>query len=320
MHSFTATLARRPLSASLAKRSAIEAEFERTGKTFRRHPGRSEAERLFIKPLLKLGLGMTGIYARGVRNALQPVVRHLKLQFPNLPAAFHGYKVLHLADLHIDSVEGLPEVVSSMVARLKPDLCLMTGDYRFEIEGSCEKAYAGMKQVVSAISAPDGIFAILGNHDPCEMAYGLDQMRVHMLINDAVEVRRAGQSLWLAGVDDTYDYRCDDLAAALSAMPQNAFEILLAHTPDLFAQAARAGVDLYLCGHTHAGQVRLPFVGSVIQNSDAPRGFTHGHWRHHQMQGFTSAGVGCSMLPIRFNCPPEIVLIELQATASVRNQ
>jgi uncharacterized protein len=301
----------RPFAESLARRRQIEEEAERTGKTFRRHPERMLAERLFIKPLLKAALQATGLYAKGVQNALQPVVRHLSLEFPNLPAAFDGYRVLHLSDLHIDCLDLLPAAVAAVLGGIQADVCLMTGDYRFQTEGSCGKARSGMRQVVSSISAEDGIFAILGNHDPSEMAAALDEMEVSMLINDAVELRRGEHSLWLAGVDDSYDYRCDELPVALQHVPSDAFRILLAHTPDLYDEAAESGTDLYLSGHTHAGQVRLPWIGSVIQNSSAPRAYTHGYWRHREMQGYTSSGVGCSMLPIRFNCPPEVVLMEL---------
>jgi len=303
----------RPFAESLARRLELEEEAERTGHTFRRHPDRMRAERLFVKPLLNLALGFTGFYERGVKNALWPVVRSLELIFPNLPPAFDGYRVLHLSDLHIDCLESLPGAVASVLKGVQADLCLMTGDYRFAIEGPCERVCAGMQQVVSSISASDGTFAILGNHDPAEMAYALDDMGVGMLINDSVELRMGKDSLWIAGVDDSYDYRCDDLPRALQQVPPDAFKLLLAHTPDLYADASAAGIGLYLSGHTHAGQVRLPWIGSVIQNSRAPRAYTHGYWRHRQMQGYTSAGVGCSMLPIRFNCPPEIVLIELRS-------
>jgi predicted MPP superfamily phosphohydrolase len=137
-------------------------------------------------------------------------------------------------------------------------------------------------------------------------------MGVEMLINGSTQLRKGRDSIWLAGIDDSYDYRCDDLVQALELVPEQAFKILLAHTPDLYEPAYEAGVDLYLCGHTHAGQIRLPWIGSVIQNSDAPRNYTHGYWKHSGMHGYTSAGIGCSALPIRFNCPPEIVLIELR--------
>src|SRR5207248_11700996 len=93
-------------------------------------------------------------------------------------------------------------------------------------------------------------------------------------------------------------------------------KILLAHTPEVYADASARGVQLYLSGHTHAGQIRFPGIGSIRNNARCPRAYAYAHWRHGAMQGYTSAGVGCSSLPIRFNCPPEIVLIELRRKRS----
>ena len=189
----------------------------------------------------------------------------------------------------------------------------MTGDYRFDIEGSCERAQAGMAPIVECISAKCDILGILGNHDPSEMAYALEEMGVRVLINDAAEIERAHSSISIIGIDDPYDYRCDDLESALGPVPTDRFKILLAHAPERYDEAAEKGIHLYLCGHTHAGQVRIPRIGPVIRNSACPRSYSHGYWRHKGMHGYTSAGIGCSMLPVRFNCPPEIVLVELRA-------
>jgi len=112
-------------------------------------------------------------------------------------------------------------------------------------------------------------------------------------------------------VDDPYDFRCDDLPAALDAVPPEGFKILLAHTPDLYREAAAAGVHLYLCGHTHGGQIRFPLLGALFHHAQAPRALIMGAWRHGPMYGYTSPGAGCSSLPVRFNCPPEITMIEL---------
>jgi predicted MPP superfamily phosphohydrolase len=89
-------------------------------------------------------------------------------------------------------------------------------------------------------------------------------------------------------VDDAHYYGCDDLAQAVQAVPSNAFRLLLAHTPEMFAEAAKAGIDLYLTGHTHGGQICLPWIGSLVMNAACPREYTRGHWRHGGMQGYTS--------------------------------
>lgn len=314
------TIARRPLAESLARRAAIDEAFERTGKSFRRHPDRGRFEDAVLNPLLKIGLSLTGLYSIGMRNAIRPVVRELTLGIDTLPWAFDGYRILHLSDLHIDSVPGLGRAIADALGGMDADLVLLTGDYRFRIEGPCDDVWPGMRQILSAISARDGVFGILGNHDTAEMAYTLEELGVQMLINDAVPIQRGSERIWLAGVDDTYDYRTDDLPTALDGVPLSACQILMAHTPELYAEASQAGTDLYLCGHTHAGQVRLPLIGSVIQNADAPRKYTHGYWRHGRMHGYTSAGLGCSMLPVRFNCPPEIVRIHLRRRPAVERQ
>lgn len=264
-----------------------------------------------VRPLLKMALMGVGLYWRGLRNALKPQVRRVKLAFKDLPKAFDGFRILHLADLHIDGMDGLTEVVAEIVSECDVDLCVMTGDYRFETHGSCAAVYPRIQKIHSKIRAEFGVIAILGNHDAAEMAFEFEKYGIRMLVNEAIELRRQRQSLWIVGVDDPHKYECDDLHLALEEVPLNAFKVLLAHTPEMFREASSSGVDLYLCGHTHAGQIALPFVGAPIQNADCPREFVHGRWHYRDMQGYTSAGVGCSMLPIRFNCPPEIVIVEL---------
>ena len=270
-------------------------------------------ERNVTRRLLKFGLQITGLYPTGLRNALAPVVRKIRLHFADLPAAFNGFQILHLSDLHIDGTDGLTEALLPILGGLNPDLCVITGDYRFDDEGPCEEIYARMRSILSSISSKHGIFGILGNHDASEMAFALEDMGMPMLINDAAEIRSGNASVWLVGVDDPFRYRCDDLASALASVPSEAFKILLAHTPELYRESSDRGIDLYLCGHTHAGQIRLPFIGSIRHHANCPKSYAHGNWKHGRTQGYTSAGTGCSMLPVRFNCPPEIVLIELAA-------
>jgi predicted MPP superfamily phosphohydrolase len=300
------------LAERLKPRIAVEQHFARIGRTNRHGRFERVVERRIAMPLLKLGLQSAGVYSRGVRNALTPVVRVLPLRFPNLPPAFEGFQVLHLSDFHIDCSPDLAEVLGKTLRQLRPDLCLMTGDYRYEDYGPCEQVYPLMRHVNSSISARHGIFGVLGNHDHAEIAFGLEEMGVRMLVNQAVPVSCEGDSIWICGVDDPFDYQCDDLPGTLSQTPAGSFKILLAHCPELYREAADSGVALYLTGHTHAGQIRFPGLGALRHNAKCPRSFAYGHWKYRQMHGYTSAGLGCSSLPIRFNCPPEAVLIELR--------
>jgi uncharacterized protein len=260
---------------------------------------------------LKTALQICGLYAKGRANAVHPVVRELRLEFPNLAPALDGFRILHLSDFHIDGVDGLAEALADRLKFISTDLCVLTGDYRFEIHGPADKVYPRMRRLLHAIRARHGVVGILGNHDCADIAPGLESMGVRMLINESVAVGPSNDPLWVVGVDDPHFYGCDDLEGALQEVPENGFKLLLSHTPEMYREAAEAGINLYLSGHTHAGQIRLPGIGALSTMADSPRRFAFGHWRHESMQGYTTAGVGCSLLPVRFNCPPEIVLIEL---------
>jgi predicted MPP superfamily phosphohydrolase len=136
-------------------------------------------------------------------------------------------------------------------------------------------------------------------------------MGMRMLVNEAVEVTRGRDSLWIAGVDDPFDYACDNMPGALACVPEDGFKILLAHTPQLYKDASLLGVDVYLCGHTHGGQIRFPLIGSIRDNCPCPKDYTYQRWSYGRVQGYTSAGTGSSGLPVRFNCPPEIGVLTL---------
>ena len=262
-----------------------------------------------IAPLFRTALRLTGLYGRGVRNALQPVIRSVRFEFPNLPPSLERFRILHLADLHIDGIDGLAEIAAAEVAKLPVDLCVMTGDYRFEVDGPCDEVYPRMRTILSCVQARHGVLAILGNHDEADIAVELEKLGARMLINETVGLQ--DHELWVIGVDDSHYYGCDDLSTAMESVPRGAFRLLLAHTPEIFSEAADAGIDLYLCGHTHAGQICLPKVGPPLLNAACPKAYARGRWRHDTVQGYTSAGLGCSMVPVRYHCPPEITVIEL---------
>ena len=294
---------------------AIEAQKARTGRWGKKSPFSDWLERKVTTPLLKRGLEIAGLYTKGARNALRPVVRNIRLHYSRLPAAFDGFEILHLSDLHIDGIDGLSGILADMLSELEADLCVLTGDYRFETHGPHEAVYERMESILASVSAKHGVFGILGNHDASEMAFRFEELGVRMLINEAAEVAGGDASIWVIGVDDPYDYQCHDLESALLPVPPDSFKILLAHTPDMFEEASDSGIHLYLCGHTHGGQIRLPGIGHLIQNARCPRSHAYGHWTRNGMHGYTSPGIGCSTLPIRFNCSPEIVVIELSGQA-----
>lgn len=302
----------RSLAERLRPRIRVEEKYARAGgkiKTksfFRRH------EKRVFTPLIKAGLQLLGLYNRGQRHALSPIILEYDLCFPDLPRAFEGFRLLHLADLHIDSVVGLTEALRPLLHSIHADLCVITGDFGFDDEGPWGEVYRCLRKLLPSIAARHGIYGILGNHDQSPIAFELESLGVRMLINEAVEVRQGRESIWLAGIDDPFDYKCDDLPGALANIPRDAFKVLLAHTPDLYRDAADSGVHLYLCGHTHGGQVRIPGIGALRSNAKCPRRYTYRRWTYKGMEGYTGGGIGCSSLPIRLNCPPEIVVFTLR--------
>jgi predicted MPP superfamily phosphohydrolase len=265
--------------------------------------------------LLKRGLRCMGLYSRGVRNALRPELRQIRFVFDTLPEAFHGFRILHLSDLHADGLVGLAEALAPQLQSLEVDLCVLTGDYRFRTFGPCCQVYPNMARILASVQARHGIMGILGNHDVSEMVPAFRELGVRMLMNESYALQLESQRIWLIGVDDPHHYGCDDLPGALRGVPAQAFKILLVHTPEILEEAHQGGIQLYLCGHTHGGQIRLPLIGPVITNVDCPRVCVRGAWQYKSVCGYTSPGVGCSGVTARFLCPPELVLIELCCTS-----
>lgn len=266
----------------------------------------------YYRVVMTAAFRAVGWYGRGVRNTLDVQVRRRVFSFPDLPPAFDGFTILYMSDLHLD---GLPELTDTLIERtrgLEVDLCLFGGDIRMEVYGPMAPSVRLLKRLVGELNAREGVYGVLGNHDCIEFLPDLEESGVTMLVNDAVKLQRGGDAVWLVGVDDPHYYRCHDLEQAFDTVPDGAFAVFLAHSPELYDQAPRYGARLYLCGHTHGGQICLPKIGPLFTHSSAPRYTAAGEWHFNGMTGYTSTGAGASGIPLRFNCPGEITLIELK--------
>jgi predicted MPP superfamily phosphohydrolase len=155
------------------------------------------------------------------------------------------------------------------------------------------------------------IYAVLGNHDSITMVPVLEALGIRTLLNECVAIHRGRASIYLAGVDDAHFYRADNIEKAAADIPEDCLSILLSHTPEIYRQAAHAGFDLMLSGHTHGGQICLPGGVPILLEANLPRAFGAGAWRHENMVGYTSVGVGSSVVPVRFNNRPEVTLHRL---------
>ncbi|BBL76622.1 metallophosphoesterase [Methylomagnum ishizawai] len=261
--------------------------------------------------LMRHALRLLGLHRRGRANARRIAVRHNDFHLSRLPQAFEGYTLLHISDPHLDLRGDFPDALIDALGRAgRYDLCVLTGDYRARTFGPYQGALAAMARVVPHIHSP--IYGILGNHDTIRMVPGLEDLGIHMLLNEAVAVRRDGAAIYLAGIDDPHYYRADNLEKAVEGIPEDAVSILLSHSPEMYRHAAYAGCDAMLSGHTHGGQICLPGGIALLLNANAPRRFCQGPWRYRDLRGYTSAGSGASIVDVRLNCPPEITLHRLR--------
>jgi uncharacterized protein len=260
--------------------------------------------------LIRSSLRLAGLYRRGRRNAEHVEVRSNTVRSSNLPREFAGFIILHISDMHVEMSEAAMGRLIKLLPELTYDLCVLTGDFRARTYGPFDATLAGVARVRSHITRP--LYGVLGNHDTIQMVRGLEDMEIRMLLNENERITRGDQHIHLAGIDDAHYHRVDNIEKAASQIPEKGFSILLSHTPEIYRQAAHAGFDLLLSGHTHGGQICLP--GSIPITLDAvlPRRMGSGAWRYHEMAGYTSVGVGSCLVPVRFNCPPTITLHRLE--------
>jgi predicted MPP superfamily phosphohydrolase len=274
------------------------------------HPENWYSTHSIIRSVLRL----SGFYGRGWRNTLDIQVRHNDIHLENLPAAFDGYTILHMSDLHADMNPPAIRALSGIVADLEYDICVLTGDYRAQTFGPYDLAMQEMTGLCKTLAKP--VYGVLGNHDSIRMVPDLESMGIHMLLNEQVVLQRGEDSIFLAGVDDAHYYRVDNIEKAAEGVSADRTSILLSHTPEIYKQATHAGFDVMLSGHTHGGQICLPGGTPVTLDAKLPRHMGKGAWQYNNLQGYTSAGAGTCIVSVRLNCPPEITLHRLYSAAN----
>ena len=288
---------------------------------------------------------MTGVggatYAFGVEPQRLSVTRYAIRRPPPWPAGFR-LRIAALADIHacepwmsVARIEGVVHRTNALQA----DVVVLLGDYvtgqRFVTRYVDAAEWA---PALGKLKAPLGVFAVLGNHDwwedrtaqrlgrgPTIARAALEDAGIRVLENEAVPIASGGQRVWLAGLADqigllpSWKRRghprmgLDDLPATLGPIPATEPAILLAHEPDIFPKMP-ASVSLTLSGHTHGGQVRLFGYSPVVPSRFRNR-YAYGHVREHT-DLIVSGGLGCSIMPLRFGVPPEIVLVDVASSAT----
>ena len=241
------------------------------------------------------------------------------IHLPRLPDAFRGMRIVQISDFHYTEYTEpffMREVVRQ-VNRLRPDIVFLTGD--FVSFGPWGHGYARRHapecaSILSGIECPLR-YAILGNHDVVVgSSYVVGPLHEHgipVLLNRAVALEKDGQRVWLAGTNSACENRFHPEKAITPAI-MNSKEalIVLAHEPDVLPEIARYNADLMLSGHTHGGQVRIPFLPPLVLPPWGKR-YVEGLFSYGPTQLYVNRGIGAVGLPFRFRCPPEITLLTL---------
>lgn len=255
-------------------------------------------------------LSAYGVLVRRLRYRVQ----ELPAALVDLPAELQGLRVAHLSDLHIGGLMrarfAQRWVEATNAAR--PDLIVLTGDY----VTSGVAFHEEIADLLAGLQAPLGVYASMGNHDyfgDGEPLMSLLEARgITVLRNRGLDLEHRGARLHLAAVDDIYTGRCD-LGRALRARPAEVPCILLAHDPETFDAAAARGVSLTLSGHTHAGQLALPFLGRWASLSHLAHPYHGGFYRRGDALLYVSPGLGTTGLPLRIGTTPTIAIHCLRA-------
>lgn len=262
-------------------------------------------------PLRELAGNLSQFARYALAEASSLSLEKIDIKLKRLPKKLEGFRLVHLSDLHHSPFTNLEHILRAVKVanRLKPDMFILTGDYV-----SHETEYiAPVAEVLGELESEFGTFACLGNHDHwTDAKLVTNRFRragINVLINEGFRFTARDVSFWLCGVDD-YMVGKTDLRSALHGSFPDEMKLLLAHNPVIFRQAARFGVDLVLSGHTHGGQVKLREEDKRIL---PPRKLKNGLHQRKDTQIYITRGIGTVVLPIRYQCPPEISLIELHS-------
>jgi hypothetical protein len=261
------------------------------------------SRRNMLKALLSLGIvsGVGYVYSNRIETNLFTITR---LNF----RVGLNYKIIHISDTHFDTSVYSIDSLISIIEEAEPDIIIHTGDLITTLKG-----YDTAIQFIERLKEIAMVYIVAGNHDHWS-GWGSKGMKkdleglgnVYVLNNEGVK----HDEIWIIGVDDPYTYH-DNLSKAIEDVKGSGLKILLAHSPQIIGKVDN-GIDIILSGHTHGGQIRIPFIGPLwLPLPYEYRKYDYGLFEFGRVRMFVTRGIGTTFFPLRFNCSPEVVIINL---------
>jgi predicted MPP superfamily phosphohydrolase len=259
-----------------------------------------------------VGVSATSAYAR----LIEPYyywVSQTDIFIRDLPERFEGFRITQLTDIHHSRILGLDEVrrVVSLAQQTRPDMFVLTGDYTTTYRRYIEPC----AEALGALNAPEGVWAVLGNHDhytdPELTTAALERRHISVLNNANTTLRRGPDKIQLAGIDD-WTWNATDWSRAFAGLQSPTPTILLSHQPGVLDMEQVRGASLILSGHTHGGQIDLPILGPPARFGTKDLKYARGLFRVGDTQLYVSSGTGVIGLPVRFGVRPEIAVLRLR--------
>lgn len=271
------------------------------------------------------GLGSLLLYWGAMVEPRRLGLTEVELSLPGLPAGSRPVRLLHISDIHMERLSRREEDLLALAAATRPDLIVITGDFLNLSYNRDPEAVALVRRLLRRLHAPHGVYAVLGS-PPVDLREVVPplfaELPTRLLRDEWVTVDLGeGRHVHILGMDCNHDLHKDSerLAKLAEPGPSGSVRLLLYHSPEMMPAAKEQGFDLYLCGHTHGGQVRLPLYGAVLTSSQLGKRYVMGHYAEEGTHLYVSRGVGFEGLSaprVRFLSPPEITLFTLRPSAS----
>lgn len=259
-----------------------------------------------------IAVSATSAYAR-LFEPYRYEVTETDIFLSDLPERFEGFRITQLTDLHHSRIVGIDEVrrTVDLANSTKPDLIALTGDYTT----SYRRYIDPCAEALGSLNAPEGVWAVLGNHDhytdPELTSRALEHNRIAVLNNANTSLRRGSDVLQLSGIDD-WSWAGTNWPRAMHGLDQKRPTVLLSHQPRVLDFAETEKIGLIISGHTHGGQIDLPLIGPPARFASAELKYPQGLFRRGDTQLYVSRGTGVIGLPLRLGVRPEIAVLRLR--------